>query len=316
MQKQYKNNFGLVKVLAAFLVFAGHMYVLIGDTVIPSEIIFQEIHRFGVITLFVISGYLIAKSWERDRNYLNFIIKRVFRIIPGLFVYCLIAACIVGPIATNLSLREYFSDSLFYGYFRNVICYAVYPLPGVFASNPYPWAVNGALWTLPVEFMMYLFVPIICEAGKLIKGKFIVAIAGIVCISSIVWQLCFSETRIVFYSMEIGTVLSIVPFYLLGVMISQLKINEKYYNLTISCVILIICSALRIHSIVIKNILSFLIIPYIIFSMVYGSRNKVGEWFNKWDISYGIFLYGFMVQQFVVYIFISKMLGSKGQFKE
>ena len=39
---------------------------------------------------------------------------------------------------------------------QNAVLVLVHPLSGVFASNPYPDVVNGALWTLPVEYACYV----------------------------------------------------------------------------------------------------------------------------------------------------------------
>ncbi len=155
---------------------------------------------------------------------------------------------------------------------------------------------------MPIEFIMYLLVPIICKAGKRAKGKCIIFITGIVCIFSIIWQVHFSSVRIVFYSVDLGSALSIVPYYLLGIMISILEINDKYFNLTLASAIVIVCSALHISSLIIRNLLSFVLFPYVVLSIAYGNQCKVTKLFDKWDVSYGIFLYGFLVQQFMVHI--------------
>ena len=151
------NNFSTIRLMAAFLVFAGHMYVLMGME--SPFIMLQSIHRMGVKIFFICGGYLVSKSWERDKNYIHYILKRIFRIVPAMAVYCVIAACVIGPIITSIPLKEYFSHTLFRNYFKNIVLYITYFLPGVFESNPYPNAVNGSIWSLPIEFMMYFFVP-------------------------------------------------------------------------------------------------------------------------------------------------------------
>ena len=88
-------------------------------------------------------------------------LKRIFRIVPAMAVYCVIAACVIGPIITSIPLKEYFSHISFRNYFKNIVLYITYFLPGVFESNPYPNAVNGSIWSLPIEFMMYFFVPLL-----------------------------------------------------------------------------------------------------------------------------------------------------------
>ena len=50
------NNFSTIRLMAAFLVFAGHMYVLMGME--SPFIMLQSIHRMGVKIFFICGGYL------------------------------------------------------------------------------------------------------------------------------------------------------------------------------------------------------------------------------------------------------------------
>lgn len=299
--KIYNNNFSLIRMVAAFLVFAGHMFVLMGkDT---PQLLLQKIQWLGVIIFFVCSGFLITQSWERDRNYFRYLIKRIMRIFPALIVYCLLTACVIGPAISMLPLRDYFQHSLFKDYLKNIILYITYFLPGgVFEGNPYPNAVNGSLWCLSIEFMMYIFVPLIYEWGKLLKGRVIVVITSIVCLLSIVWELYFQDIRIIFYAMDLGQILSIIPYYLLGMMVASLKINKKSFSILTGCVLMIVYSASGINSIVVSNFLEFILIPYIIFSIAFADKGKLGKICEKYELSYGIFLYGFMIQQLIIYL--------------
>ena len=59
-----KNNFNIIRFLAAALVFAGHIGNPYGRRR-PSYGKFS-LQEIGVSTLFIISGYLITKSWLSD----------------------------------------------------------------------------------------------------------------------------------------------------------------------------------------------------------------------------------------------------------
>lgn len=166
--------------------------------------------------------------------------------------------------------------------------------------------MNGSLWCLSIEFMMYILTPFINELGKFLKGRFIVVITSIVCILSIVWELYFQDIRIVFYAMDLGQILSIIPYYLLGMMIASLKINKKSFSVLTGCILMIVYSVSGINSIAVSNILEFILIPYIIFSIAFANKEKLGEICEKCEISYGIFLYGFMIQQLIIYLFYKR----------
>ncbi len=73
-----KNNFNIIRFLAAALVFAGHMGILMGGGApLMGSFSLQEI---GVSTLFIISGYLITKSWLSDPHPIRFAVRRFFSI--------------------------------------------------------------------------------------------------------------------------------------------------------------------------------------------------------------------------------------------
>ena len=36
----------------------------------------------------------------------------------------------------------------------------------MFVDNPYPAAVNGSLWSLPVEVLMYMLLPLLLSGGR------------------------------------------------------------------------------------------------------------------------------------------------------
>ena len=92
---------------------------------------------------FSLSGFLVAGSLERCRTIVSFGGLRVMRIFPALVVEVALSAIILGPIYTNLPLREYFSAPEFRHYFGNMLGNVHYVLPGVFLDNPLPKIVNG-----------------------------------------------------------------------------------------------------------------------------------------------------------------------------
>ena len=151
---------------------------------------------------------------------------------------------------------------------------------------------------------MYFFVPLLGGGTKL-KRKIVICVTGIICFFSLIWQMCFSDIRIVFYAMDFGQVISIIPYYLLGIMVAVLDINKKYFDIVVAVVLMIIVSALSIKSVFFLNIIEYFALPYLIFSIAFAEKGKIGKWADKLEISYGIFLYGFMVQQLMIYILYS-----------
>lgn len=110
----------------------------------------------GVGLFFVISGYLVEQSRERQPGLLPFLQARGLRILPALILVILASALILGPLWTTLPAQEYFSNGQTWGYLLNVKLFPLQDsLPGLFKENFIRESVNGSLWTLPYEVLCY-----------------------------------------------------------------------------------------------------------------------------------------------------------------
>ena len=105
---------------------------------------------------FALSGFLVAGSLERCPTLISFFGLRILRILPALAVEITLSALLLGPLLTQVPLREYFASPIFHAYFLNILGDIQYTLPGLFPANPKPEIVNGQLWTIPFELQCYL----------------------------------------------------------------------------------------------------------------------------------------------------------------
>ena len=177
-----RNNFDALRLLAALMVVVGHAYVLSGRAdaePLAAHTGLGGFGEFGVSIFFVISGFLVTGSFERLGNARAYLANRCLRILPGLAVVLLATALVLGPLATSLPLGDYVSRPQTALYVvRNLLLYPVtYVLPGVFEHNPYPVAVNGSLWTLRLEFSFYLVIPLLAWRG-LLSRRVLAGLAG------------------------------------------------------------------------------------------------------------------------------------------
>jgi len=148
------NNFDALRLLGALLVLVSHAFAVSGRP--EPTFAGAALGSIGVFIFFGISGFLITKSWVREPRPGPFFAKRALRILPALFVVSVLTAYLVGPLITTAPVAHYFGSPLTHAYaLRNATLRPDYLLPGVFAHNPYPRAVNGSLWTLPTEARAY-----------------------------------------------------------------------------------------------------------------------------------------------------------------
>lgn len=116
----------------------------------------MDLATAGVIAFFVVSGFLVTRSAFQSKSTIAFVTARVLRVCPALVAASAVTALLIGPIVTPLGSYEYFSSIDPWRYVLLVSTLDVgQSLPGVFANNPLAHAVNGSLWTLQVEIFLY-----------------------------------------------------------------------------------------------------------------------------------------------------------------
>ena len=124
--------------------------------------VFAEVAAF-----FALSGFLVTASAMRSRDAKAFLTLRALRIAPALTTVVTLSAVVLGAAVTTLPLASYFSNADFWLYFRNLVGWVVYALPGVFADNPVPYNVNTNLWTLFPEIGCYVALAAMVATGAL-----------------------------------------------------------------------------------------------------------------------------------------------------
>ena len=124
---------------------------------------------------FIISGFLVAKSYTNTPSLKEYFIKRAKRILPA-YVIVLLFSAIILAYFSRLSFSEYFTDLSVYKYlgWNSFFLNFMHPcLPGLFENN-LMCAVNGALWTLKVEEGFYIVLPFIFYTIKKSKKPFLI----------------------------------------------------------------------------------------------------------------------------------------------
>jgi peptidoglycan/LPS O-acetylase OafA/YrhL len=243
---------------------------------------------------FIISGFLLTRSLSNGSRLTDFAFNRVLRIVPG-FVFCLVAiSFFIGPLVTPLTLASYFAQRETYYYvFSSLQCMCdSWEKPFVFASATVGANLNGSLWSLSYEVLSYVFLLWLWVlVSKLVRASLTVSVvaaaaaaAAVLTVISpaillgIAYTLPYFASGIVMYSVyerfgtnKVGAGLSI------GLLCASAAVGLQHYAFAICGAYLVVF--LAAHS----NI---------------GSQiaKKVG------DLSYGIFLFGWPVEQLTQHI--------------
>src|SRR6218665_2950930 len=155
----HRNNFDLLRLLAAADVMALHIYDL---TAAPELSWLHWIDtRLALCTFFIISGYLVFQSFEQTPRLARYADKRLRRIVPA-YAAVIVLSVLMGACITSLAWADYWRSGTTWRYLLSNLAFLNFlqpSLPGVFDTHPYT-AVNGALWTIKVELMFYMAVPL------------------------------------------------------------------------------------------------------------------------------------------------------------
>lgn len=117
----------------------------------------SQVAEIAIQGFFVISGLLVFGSLERSRSIRTYASKRLRRLYPAyavvIIIPALVSLAIVG-VGEWAGVARYLGANLLFANFLAPT------LPGLFEDNRFI-EVNGALWTLKIEVMFYIGLPVI-----------------------------------------------------------------------------------------------------------------------------------------------------------
>lgn len=309
----HKNNFDFLRLLFAALVVIHHCYPISGVSE-QDPLYYYSNHAIslsylGVRGFFVISGYLIFQSLFRSKNILDYLIKRVLRIYPALFVVLLITV-ISCAFVYNGSLLSYIKNKSTWTYMpvNLSLIKLQFGIQGVFENNPLKSAINGSLWTIIYEISMYIFIiPFIWIKQFTTKQKTI----GLIIVLLLLFIAKYTMSG--YSNVHIGTLsfgywVHFAILFMSGALLSVLKIEKlKYKNsLLIFCVILFFVTIKQSFF----EIVQYAVLPIIIITIGTASTKGIKDLSEKFgDVSYGTYIYGFPIQQFLMYYFSLSITG-------
>jgi peptidoglycan/LPS O-acetylase OafA/YrhL len=240
---------------------------------------------------FALSGFLVAGSLFRNSLHV-FLTLRVVRILPALFCEVLIAALIIGPMLTEFSYTEYFSHEKFFSYFLNIVGSIQYQLPGLFLNNPNPNVVNQQLWTIPYELECYIALAVLTIVGATQHPRVLAAIVVAITIVLVPWSI--RQGRVGPTSFLEGRLDVLV--FLWGVTLYVFKRQVPLNGwLAATAAAAAWISVLRYET-------SYLgALPMAYFTVWLGLQDpRRIRLIEGADYSYGMYLYGYIIQQSVV----------------
>lgn len=288
-----KDSFSVFRLMAAFLVLYAHSYHIFGlgaDPITPRIGIYTG--TFAVYVFFTISGFFIIKS-AMERSIPQYILARIFRIYPALIVCNIITVVFIVPIAMDLNWYSFVSsiEAKEYLKINSILATLKFTITGVFENNP-DKAINGSLWTLPVEVRAYVV-------------ALLIVMSGLVSRKSVFNAFLFVAIFINFKFPDFYTSLFPAPgskallfYFLIG---SFFYVNREF--VPVSPIFVIITSIIIIkYRFEWSPIVLSILLSYLVISSAYVVRTYLNLNLEN-DYSYGCYLYAYPVSQLSYVLF-------------
>ncbi len=178
------NNMGLVRYVLALAVLIAHFNYCNG-----TDVHFPVSSYHAVGGFFALSGFLIYGSYARSRSTWSFIKRRTRKILPP-YVFIVLACAFLLIFTVSADEKSsYFSLGWLKYLFANLsfLNFLAPSIPGVFDGEP----INGSLWTVKIEWSLYLTVPLLFITIKKFRKINVVFLTILIYLLSGTYRLIF-----------------------------------------------------------------------------------------------------------------------------
>jgi peptidoglycan/LPS O-acetylase OafA/YrhL len=295
-----RNNFDLLRLGAALLVVVSHSTLLFGPAFEPFRWFtgYTSGGDFAVLAFFSISGFLVSESWFHDPHTSRFFARRLLRVVPALATVTFLSALALGPLVTTLGWRDYWRDPASWTYLLNALVFPLqYELPGVFTDNPFPRWVNGSLWTLQLEFSLYIVLMLV---GLLGRRAFRVLLIPLICALLLVHLSVVRANHHFLFGMDPRDLATFGVFFFMGAALREFSVPPWACGLACLPFVAATAAFARTPSV---ELTYFGLIPCLVVWLAFSHRDLVGRLHLPGDYSYGIYVFAFPVQQLLAHSF-------------
>ena len=292
-----RNNFDFLRLVLASLVIVAHSYPLTKN----KEILMawtnnqEDFGSFAVNGFFALSGYFIFLSLQRSKTIANYFWKRILRLYPALFGLMIFTLALVPILYEGNHLTSTIKNYWVYALNGLTLYRVKYFITGIFENNPFQSAINGSLWTLCYEFSMYMLLIGLFFIRKK-KISYVLLFSGFfISYYFMHYDPSFLQQSFLKINLQTEQLYRLATYFLAGSCLTFFdlkRINTLYVRIGLFLVILL-SFILNFYTLAAPIVLPLFLI--LVGSLNTKPINDLGDKFG--DISYGVYIYGFLVQQ-------------------
>lgn len=282
-----RNSLNFLRLVFALVVVVSHTWPIGGYGPDPS-IGGETLGTWAVAGFFAISGYLIANS-RLHLPFGAFAVRRVLRIYPAFLVCLVTVAVIFAPLSTLLDHgRVSWRSALSYVGSNSLLKMHQYGISATLSHAPYRRVWDGSLWTLFWEFSCYVVIGVILSAQHRWRRPLTVVIYGLAVVGATVAR-HHPVNVLAFDFFLLGS------FFFAGSLLAlyadRVRLDGRMAVAALA--VLVVASGIGAW-----ELLGSLAVAYLCLWL--GVSLPFAHVGRRNDISYGIYIYAFPVQQLLV----------------
>jgi peptidoglycan/LPS O-acetylase OafA/YrhL len=291
-----ENSYDFVRFCAASAVLFSHHFDLSGlpEPRVPG--FGEDFGEVAVEVFFCLSGFLICRSLQKSPGWKRFVAARFLRIFPNLALVLVLSSA-----ATFIWYRNHSNLGPHVAYITDNLLMFVkgvtLVIPGVF-TDAVNQDVNNPLWTLPYELWCYVALALMFVFGVRRSAVFIVVVALLL---STAWSASSLIGEVNLGPLEAFEIFRLGSYFMSGAVLAVVWPWIGRHAIAIGAIGLIACLAVR-NLLAIDTVLNSLPLAACVVGL--GS-SRLMAWFSKGgDASYGMYVFAWPVQQFVLLLVV------------
>ncbi|SKA82172.1 Peptidoglycan/LPS O-acetylase OafA/YrhL, contains acyltransferase and SGNH-hydrolase domains [Agreia bicolorata] len=290
-----RNSLNAIRLLLAATVIVSHSW-LVNGLGLPPMVGGTDPGLVAVAGFFAISGYLVTSSRLRSSTLRSYLWRRFLRIYPAFIVALVIVAFVLAPLSTLIdpsSEVDWGSAGLYVlsnaGLFLRQVT-----VEHTLINNAFPFVWNVPLWTLFYEAICYLIVGVLVSfVPRRMLGVALVALLAVCTALSMSFHLWpgFMISPILENLASLGS------FFCAGALLYIYRTRVPSSGLLTAAAVVL---ALLLATLGLFKPLAAVAMAYVV--LYAGSRLPLTRVGRRNDVSYGMYIYGFPIQQLLILV--------------
>jgi peptidoglycan/LPS O-acetylase OafA/YrhL len=292
------NSLNALRLLLAGTVIVSHAW-LVGGFGLPPSLGGTDIGLVAISGFFAISGYLVTSSRMRSHSLARYLWKRFLRIYPAFLVVLVVVAVGFAPLSTLLdpaSHVEWGSAGL-YVVKNATLSIQQLGIDGTLVDSRYPFVWNLPLWSLFYEALCYLLIgALVSLVPRRALTATLVVLLALFAVLAIAAR--FQDEPVI--PVFVDNLASLGSFFVAGALLylHRDRIPAGWSLALIALAASVLFAALGLFK-------PLGAVPFCYLLLFLGSVLPLQRFGARNDISYGMYVYGFPVQQCLMIVLVN-----------